>query len=156
MTQHEKCWYSGSAYAVLSASFSQWLWFLSAGIKDLVKTVCPRRTWTDEHGQIERIVLLALWCYWTAISRCNTSPCWRLCTDKQKKPTKSLSLWLLIQVLLTHRFDMLSMCKQRYCFLDSAVSNAIRMLGCCLSALPIVNISLLFFFFPQRALRKGV
>lgn len=50
MTQHEKCWYSGSAYAVLSASFSQWLWFLSAGIKDLVKTVCPRRTWTDEQG----------------------------------------------------------------------------------------------------------
>lgn len=99
-------------------------------------------------GQIERIVLLALWCYWTAISRCNTSPCWSLCFDKQKKPTKSLSLFDF-----SHRFDMLSMCKQRYCFLDSAVSNAIRMLGCCLSALPVVHISLLIFL--TKGTQKG-
>ncbi len=73
----------------LSVSFSHWLCFPRAGIKDLLKWSVP-----GEHGQIERIVLLSLRCYWTVISRCNTSPCWSLCFDKQKKPTQSLSISL--------------------------------------------------------------
>ncbi len=79
----------------LSVSFSHWLCFPRAGIKDLLKWSVP-----GEHGQIERIVLLSLRCYWTVISHCNTSPCWSLCFDKQKKPSLSLSLslWLLTPV----------------------------------------------------------
>lgn len=154
MTQHEKCWYSGSAYAVLSASFSQWLWFLSAGIKDLVKTVCPRRTWTDEQG----------WLRGLSFSLCDVTGQWSAAatpppaggsalTNKRSQP--SLSLFDFSYRFFSHTGLICSPCANR----DIAFWTAqYQMQSECWAVVcqhcPLL-ISHCFFFLSTKGTRKG-
>lgn len=133
---------------------------LRAGIKDLVKVICPRRAWTDEQGWLRGLSFLL--CVFVSVVLLDSDrllkhlPLLDVLHWQTKEANQvSLSLSLTSRTGCFHtRFDMHSMCKQRYCFLDSAVSNAIRMLGCCLSALPVAHIPLLFFL-STKGTQKG-
>lgn len=151
MTQHEKYWYSGSAYAVLSASFSQWLWFLSAGIKDLVKTVCPRITWTDEQG----------WLRGLSFSLCDVTGQWSAAATpppaggSNKRSQPSLSLFDFSYRFFSHTGLICSPCANR----DIAFWTAqYQMQSECWAVVcqhcPLL-ISHCFFFLSTKGTRKG-